>query len=121
MGIDISVFLEVKDNGGWTLVDVDPICSTHRNHTLLDALRQLNQSSLPSDVSKGTMYWFQNRSEHDHALKFLACIPLEQAAHLWWESKHLGKIEFNLESVMVSVFGVWGDDPSEFRVIVGWS
>lgn len=121
MSIDISVFLEVEDESGWTLVDVDPICSANRNHTLFEALSKLNQSSLPSDVSKGSMYWFQNRSEHNHTLKFLACVSLEQAAHLWWVSGHLGEIEFNLESVVVSVFGVWGSNPSEFRVIVGWS
>lgn len=121
MSVDISVFLEFEDESGWTLIDVDPICSAKRNHILFDALSQLSQLSLPLDTSKGSMYWFQNRSVHDHALKFLACVPLDQAAQLWWESGHLGKIEFNLESVMVSVFGVWDSNSSKFRVIVGWS
>lgn len=120
MGADVQVLLEFSDGSEWALIDVDPICAAERNRSLWEFLQQLGQESAPEDLSKGSRYWIFPEPE-DHPV-FLACIPLKEAAELRWRASHPGiRSEFDLTSVMLSVFGVWTEDPDRYyRVVVHW-
>ena len=117
MSNDIKIFLEQYIDNEWVLINVDPVYSSYRNPERIAVLYKLDDNKLiPGDISKGTDYWFGASDKPN----FIASFPILEAAKIWHETElNSNWKNMDLQSQLLTYFGLWEAEVNEWRIIVG--
>ena len=71
---------------------------------------------IPDDISKGTDYWFGASDKPN----FIASFSILEAAKIWHETElNSNWKNMDLQSQLLTYFGLWEAEVNEWRIIVG--